>query len=571
MCRDSTGACDVAEACSATSAACPVDAFLAAGSDCGSNVDSDCDRADACDGAGQCSDDLEPNGSECSATSICGAGECADGTCEAPNGPDCRIEPASSSEGAQFGAALALDTPYLVVGAPGSDPSGRVHVFALGETGFIEHEQASPVAVPFVDPDASDDAIRFGSAVAVDGDTIAVGAPLDAVPAGEGTSHGSVSVFVRGGSSWQLEAKLLDSGGQCTEFGAAVAIHGDRLAAGAPGGGCVLVFERVGGVWSPSGELHGGEVGGRFGASVALSGPRLLVGEPGAKAGPSCSGPGQVVAFERDGTSWAPRGAVIEPETTDGATCFGEALAIDGETAVAGAPADDAAAEDAGAAYVLELAGSAWTLGDRLLAEPAGGSGDRFGTAVAVEGAFVLIGAPGAGAWLFETPTAPLPRAHRSWEPTRNYEPPPQAPAATSEFGAAVALGAGSVAVGAPKEDAGEVTDAGAAYLGAGAGPPGAVCGDSVVSGDEECDDGNTSWSPGEACNGSCLAVACGDPNDSGTLTASDAQFALRAAVNAATCHPEVCDASGNGVVTASDALLILRKAVNEDVALQCP
>jgi len=98
----------------------------------------------------------------------------------------------------------------------------------------------------------------------------------------------------------------------------------------------------------------------------------------------------------------------------------------------------------------------------------------------------------------------------------------------------------------------------------------GGVCGDSIVDDGEDCDDGDTEWTAGEACNEICLALECGDPNDSGTITTGDAQFALRTSVGTATCSTAVCDANGNGTVTTTDALLILRRAVGQSVSLIC-
>ncbi|HEY2774773.1 MAG TPA: hypothetical protein VGK20_12070 [Candidatus Binatia bacterium] len=64
----------------------------------------------------------------------------------------------------------------------------------------------------------------------------------------------------------------------------------------------------------------------------------------------------------------------------------------------------------------------------------------------------------------------------------------------------------------------------------------------------------------------------CGFPNSGGTTpTASDALFALKAAVGASNCNLCVCDVNSSGAVGASDALAILRTAVGIDTALDCP
>ncbi len=63
----------------------------------------------------------------------------------------------------------------------------------------------------------------------------------------------------------------------------------------------------------------------------------------------------------------------------------------------------------------------------------------------------------------------------------------------------------------------------------------------------------------------------CGDANDDGNVTATDALIALRAAVGSSECAPEICDVDSNGSVSASDALAILRNAVGQPNELDCP
>lgn len=67
------------------------------------------------------------------------------------------------------------------------------------------------------------------------------------------------------------------------------------------------------------------------------------------------------------------------------------------------------------------------------------------------------------------------------------------------------------------------------------------------------------------------VVVVCGDANGNGEVTATDAQFTLRAAVGSEECALAVCDANGNGSVASSDALRILQYAVGQPVTLDCP
>jgi hypothetical protein len=65
---------------------------------------------------------------------------------------------------------------------------------------------------------------------------------------------------------------------------------------------------------------------------------------------------------------------------------------------------------------------------------------------------------------------------------------------------------------------------------------------------------------------------ACGFPKSDGAKpTASDALFALKAAVGAAECDLCVCDVNSSGSIAASDALGILKAAVGLEITLACP
>lgn len=72
---------------------------------------------------------------------------------------------------------------------------------------------------------------------------------------------------------------------------------------------------------------------------------------------------------------------------------------------------------------------------------------------------------------------------------------------------------------------------------------------------------------------GRCAPVQeCGDVDDGGAITASDALSVLKAAVGGAQCAWKacLCDVDGNTKLTASDALAALRIAVGQDVEPRC-
>jgi len=101
-------------------------------------------------------------------------------------------------------------------------------------------------------------------------------------------------------------------------------------------------------------------------------------------------------------------------------------------------------------------------------------------------------------------------------------------------------------------------------------------CGDAIINGAEQCDDGDTLYSFGDYCGSNCSCVPCGQPTapeapETDGPTASDALFTLKAAVGSTTCDVRVCDVNSSATVTVTDALAILRTAVGQPLELNCP
>jgi hypothetical protein len=149
--------------------------------------------------------------------------------------------------------------------------------------------------------------------------------------------------------------------------------------------------------------------------------------------------------------------AIRNPEPAAG-TQFGYAVATVGSNVLVGAPFDDGAATDAGAAYLFDGTSGALL---QTFRSPNPAAGDWFGIAVAAVGENVVVGALGddtgatdaGAAYLFDGKTGALIRAMQ--KPT---------PAEADWFGGAVAAAGANILVGAPLDDLGGA-DAGAAYL----------------------------------------------------------------------------------------------------------
>jgi hypothetical protein len=137
-------------------------------------------------------------------------------------------------------------------------------------------------------------------------------------------------------------------------FGSHVAVAGDTLVIGAPNSGAVYVFTRTGGVWSQQASVKGSntEAGDRFGVHVALAGDTVLVsaggeasaatGIDGNQADNSAPDSGAVYVFTRTDGVWSQQ-AYVKASNTEAGDRFG-IPAVDGDTLVVGAIQEDSAA-----------------------------------------------------------------------------------------------------------------------------------------------------------------------------------------------------------------------------------
>jgi Phosphoesterase family/FG-GAP repeat len=287
----------------------------------------------------------------------------------------------------------------------------------------------------------------FGGSVAISGSTAVVGA--------EGTnfSTGAAYVFVRSGSTWSQQATLTAVGGASQdEFGGTVAISGSTVVVGAFGAnsdaGAAYVFTRSGTTWSQQAELTptGGVPDGAFGGSVAISGPTVVVGAPGYDG----TGTGAAYVFTGSGATWSQQATLADPGNTDG-DYFANSVAISGSTVVVGA---DGTSASTGAAYVFTGSGATWSQ-QATLADPYNTSGDDFGSAVAISGTTAVIGAEGT----FSTGAAYVfTRSGTAW--SQQFALADPGAGSGDYFGSSVAISGSTAVIGAPYANSG----AGTAY-----------------------------------------------------------------------------------------------------------
>ena len=222
----------------------------------------------------------------------------------------------------------------------------------------------------------------LGAATAVFGTTLASGAPQTTTSA---LRSGRVYVWARSGSSWSAATPIEPSVAVADQlFGDSVDIDGDTMVVGGRPSDA-YVFVRSGSTWTEQQRLtNSASLPMR---SAALSGATIVVGRGAAGQG----NPGEAYVFARSGTTWTEQQKLMASDASP-LDRFGERVDVDGDTIVVGAPANDAAASDAGAVFVYTRSGTVWSEQDKITAETPIIEGG-FGLAVAVEGDTLLVGA----------------------------------------------------------------------------------------------------------------------------------------------------------------------------------
>jgi hypothetical protein len=424
---------------------------------------------------------------------------------------------------AQYGRSVAISGNRIVVGsiyqdAPGAHDSGAAYVYEL--SGGVWSLQGTLFAHDAADFD------EFGVSVAIDGDTIVVGA--DAVDGPLSGAVGAAYFFHWNGSQWVETQKVQASDGAPGGFfGCAVTLEGDTAvigrfwdsATGSIHAGSAYVFTRNAGTWTESQKLAGSNPHREddFGYALALSGNRIVVGAPERFSdGPADIQLGKAYVFERNGSTWA-QSALLLPTNPQAYDQFGISVDIDGDELVVGAWQElfsDMFGGD-GEAYIFDWNGSAWNQSQILVGSDPHHN-DEFGGAVSIQGSNLVVGAASHDAYPLWGAVYTFAKSAGSWTETSLLLPQPNS--SLSWLGNAVALDGNHAVSGAYIETYG-VYQSGTAYVFGGFAP----------------------WTD----EGFALAGTSGDPVLAGTGSLCDGTF-LSLLVSNARPHARVVLISGN-------------------------
>jgi len=340
--------------------------------------------------------------------------------------------------------ANALHLGLLSIGANGQD---------------CDHRSFQKIS----DPNGS---VLWGRTLALDGPYAIVGDPLDSDIA---TSAGAFYLYEKiGGVYTEIQKVAPPSLEDFDLLGGAAAIDGDRCIASAMGDdnyrGRVYVFQRnAGGTLDHLQALVASDRDPTafYGLSLDIDGEVIVVGAY------RRNGTGSAYVYRWDGAAFQEE-AILEPSGLTVGDDLGWSCAVAGDRIVLGAPSSDLFLPDGGAAYVYEYEQGSWVLEQEL--PPFGafvGEGSGFGSTVAMEAEWIVVGAPnqvvqgggdGGAAYVFRW-TGADPDPWIGFQEIRSPEG-----AKNTNFGNAVGLEDHRLVVGAPGWDSPDLVDAGAIH-----------------------------------------------------------------------------------------------------------
>lgn len=363
-----------------------------------------------------------------------------------------------------FGAALALTDSTVLIGCPrqsiDGSSLGAVHLFQRGPHGqwHTAHEFARPELAA---------GAQFGSSVAASAGRVLIGVcPLDVQPAAAPVAYAYEQIA----GQWRSAPLLMEIVGPSELISVSLALDGDTAIVGQIARSVdpdrlsaqtCLFRAQPDGSWRRLATFAENDDSGpllhSFGNSVAISGSRAIVGAPLVNTRGGTIGVAYIYEEDEHGV-WR-RVAALSANDDERANCFGNSVAISGNTAIVGAMAANAAGRNSGAAHVFREIDGQWRRIATLVPNELQ-PWSCFGRSVALDRDLALIGAPGendgAGAiYAFHLRASGVEQlAHVA----------PRGTTPRAGFGQCVSIAGHTLLAGAPWEDLADQENTGAAY-----------------------------------------------------------------------------------------------------------
>ena len=205
-----------------------------------------------------------------------------------------------------------------------------------------------------------------------------------------------------------------------------------------------------------------------FGYDVAISAPPgrriadyAIIGAPGDDAAAENAGAAYIYAFNAPHWQQEVKLTAADAEKRD---AFGYVVSVDGTTAVVGAPGDDDAGNNSGAVYVFVRDANGWKQHTKLVPKDLAKL-DAFGDAVEIQASTLIVGATGHthGGERFAGAVFVFVRDGDTWRMQAKLTADDAG--AGDQFGVSVGMEGDTIIVGAKKHDPDGIKDAGAAYI----------------------------------------------------------------------------------------------------------
>lgn len=188
-----------------------------------------------------------------------------------------KLDPSDGALKDAFGFSVDLSGDTALIGAPSGPTAvnadtGVAYVFVRNGTTWSFQQKLVGILISAAD--------RIGESVGLDGNTAIVGAPFDDV-VNVGNDAGSVYIFVRSGTTWTEQQKILSNEpAASTFFGRRVSIYGEDVGIASteqtqPNPGALRRFRRSANQWSFNQKFVATTIGG-LGASVTMDDSFIL-------------------------------------------------------------------------------------------------------------------------------------------------------------------------------------------------------------------------------------------------------------------------------------------------------
>lgn len=341
-----------------------------------------------------------------------------------------------------YGYSIASTSNTIVIGSPNQsydgngdywvNEAGAVYVwFNDGTNGWSLQQKLSAQDGTLSGNTLREAGDKFGSSVAISGDTLVVGIPYrstDVTGATAMSNAGAIMVFRRSNNKWSPYGTMIQGSDTTTgdTFGYSIDFDGTTIAVGAPtsdldssgsnsvsSAGSVYLFTDNGTQYVQETKLvptgsNARNSGDQFGFSVSVQDSTLVVGSPyhdyddtGAN---SVSNAGAAWVFIKDDTSWTQIDKIVDfTQRRSASDAFASSSYVFNDSyLVVGAPgySYDSNSKNyqsgAGAVYVFERSGSSFTYMQTItpIGENMRSAGDAFGTSVAIDGTTIVASSP---------------------------------------------------------------------------------------------------------------------------------------------------------------------------------